>query len=157
MILGVILIAQIVILTFQTVSARNATGILDEAFVTLTNRVFWGNVLMVVPMAALMTLGFLNRRNHDLHRRFMLLLMLCLLPATVGRFARFELQGLYMPAVAFLILLSFLSVPVIREYVTKRQVHPLYLIGCPAIFLLTLLSAFVLPQLNFFRGLVALL
>ena len=157
MVLGVILIAQIVVLMFQTASARNAAGILDEPFVTLTNRIFWGNVLMVVPMAVLMTVGFLNRRNPHIHRRLMLLLMLCLLPATVGRIARFEPQGLPMAALSSLIFLGFLSAPVVHEYVTKRHVHPLYLIGCPAIFLLSLISAFVLPQLNFVRGVVALL
>lgn len=157
MVLGVILVVQIVVLMFQTASARNAAGILDEPFVTLTNRIFWGNVVMVVPIAVLMTVGYLNRRNRHIHRRLMLLLMLCLLPATVGRIARFELPGLPMAAVSLLILLGFLSAPVIHDYITKQTVHPLYLIGCPAIFLLTLLAAFLLPQLNFVRAVVALL
>lgn len=157
MVLGVILVVQIIVLMFQTASARNAAGILDEPFVTLTNRIFWGNVVMVVPMAVLMTFGYLNRRNRQFHRRLMLLLMLCLLPATVGRIARFELPGLPMAAVSLLILLGFLSAPVIHDYITRQRVHPLYLIGCPAILLLTLLAAFLLPQLNFVRGVVALL
>ena len=86
----------------------------------------------------------------------MLLLMLCLLPAAVGRIARFELPGLPMAAVSLLILLGFLSAPVIHDYITRQRVHPLNLIGCPAIVLLTLLAAFLLPQLNFVRGVVAL-
>lgn len=76
MVLGVVLVAQIVVLMFQTASARNAAGILDEPFVTLTNRIFRGNGVMVVPMAVLMTFGYLNRRIPPIHKRLMLLLML---------------------------------------------------------------------------------
>lgn len=157
MVLGVILIVQIVLLMFQTLIERNATGILDESFVMLTNRIFWGNVVMVVPMALLITFGYLNRRNRDIHKRLMLLLMLCVLPASIGRIARFELADLPMAAVMLPLLLAFLSAPVIHDYFTARRVHPLYLIGCPTIFLLALLAAFVIPRLEFVRGLVALL
>ena len=81
------------------------------------------SVLLFAPLAAV---GLYYRHRPDVHKRFMLLATIALLPPALGRIPVLAAGG---PAAFFGVTLGFIIAVVAHDYFTRRKIHPATLWG----------------------------
>jgi hypothetical protein len=125
----------------------------------LARRRLFGPLRDMVVFAPLLAAGWIYRRRPEIHKRIMLVATTVLLVAAVGRM-RFlgELFG-GPPPVTLVLLIWTLPVLVAmgHDFVTKRLVHPVYVIGMAAMVAMQLVAPLrtTQPWLDFTTWLAA--
>jgi hypothetical protein len=78
----------------------------------------------IALFAAFVLAGFLWRSNPQVHSRLMVLSMAVpLIPSAIGRICNFK------PGIAAPIIFSFMLAGPIYDFLTRRKIHPAYLVG----------------------------
>jgi len=95
----------------------------------------------MVNFSVLFTLGALRRNDLEAHRRLMIMAGASLTGAAFSRFPAYIIPhgGWYYLAVDLLI-----GIGVLRDLIVDRRVHPVYVLGVPALMTVQLLTYFVL-------------
>jgi hypothetical protein len=94
---------------------------------------------MAIPMfdmvvfATLITLALVNRRRKESHKRLMLLAYVALVTAAIARIGGLSARG---PIVFFGLSFLFVVCAALYDFVTRRQVHRVYLWGGAFIFIM---------------------
>lgn len=83
----------------------------------------------MVSFAVLVALGITYRAHTEIHRRFMLLASIAILPAAIGRIPGFD-----SPATITLYFFAMLAVAPIHDLLNLRRLHPVSLWGGVAVF-----------------------
>ena len=107
--------------------ARSDAGIIAGPLASVSRLTF-----LVIPLtsvllfALLAAVGLYYRHRPDVHKRFMLLATIALLPPALGRIPVLAAGG---PAAFFGVTLGFIIAVVAHDYFTCRKIHPVSLWG----------------------------
>jgi hypothetical protein len=123
---GVLLIVVGVATTLARFGINLATGEIATA-----QRKLYGPLRDLVFFAPFLAAGWIYRRQPEIHKRIMLVATTVLLVAPVGRMMFFG--GPPPPEAIFYTVWPLpIYIAMVHDYVTKRLIHPVYLIGLAA-------------------------
>ena len=133
--------AFLIVVGVVTAFGRFENDIAANDMALATRRLF-GPLRDMVVFAPLLVAGWIYRRQPEIHKRIMLVATNVLLVAAVGRM-RFPSDWLGVPPPVLIILLIW-TLPVLlamgHDFVKKRLVHPVYVIGLAAMVAMQLVS-----------------
>lgn len=145
---GVVVIVMGLVIAFERFGMQVAAGHLAVA-----QRKLFGPLRDMLFFAPFLAAGWIWRRKPELHKRVMIVATSILLVAAVGRMA---FLGQPVPEWKFMIVWPLpLYVAMVHDFITKRIVHPVYVVGVLAMLLMRVMLPLraTEPWLDFTRWL----
>ena len=121
--------AVLIVVGMATALARFGGEVVAGELATAQRRLF-GPVRDLVVFTPFLAAGWIYRRRPEIHKRIMLVATTILLIAAVSRIGWF---GLPAPEVLFYTVWPLpIYIAMLHDFITKRLIHPVYLIGLAA-------------------------
>ena len=118
---GAVLAAAMVVLGLYVAVDGARRGASADGMTPLAFMIFpFGQVLL---FAGFIGLGLWKRRRPELHRRFILLAMICTLTPAISRMVDKR------SVLAMFLTLGFVLIAMIHDWISRRRVHPIYIWG----------------------------
>jgi hypothetical protein len=128
---GVLVVAMGLVLAFDRFGAQVAAGHLAVA-----QRKLFGPVRDMLFFTPFLAAGWFWRRKPQIHKRLMIVATTILLVAAVGRMS---FLGRPVPETLFMLVWPLpVYIAMIHDYVTKKLVHPVYVLGVIAMLVMRL-------------------
>ena len=123
----------------------------SQASLENTALVFSGNVVLLILFTVCVGLGIRYRMKGKVHKRFMLLACISMMPQALGRIGRLPIDSV-IPGLPNEVLfglggmLFFIGILWLHDLLQSKRLHIVSGIGGPAIMAMIILAAVVLPQ-----------
>jgi hypothetical protein len=119
--LGALLAAAVVVLGFSVAIYAARRGTSADGMTPLAFMIFpFGQILL---FAGFVAAGLWNRRKPELHRRLILVGTICMLTPAISRMVDKR------SVLAMFLTLGFVVVAMIYDWLTRRRIHPVYIVG----------------------------